>query len=103
MGHLYEFLRPSLSTLRHLKFQDCDPGIELDNPHFLDFRSLEPACISLRELEYTTFSRSTNALEAVAGMFSSLTHLQMVFDAYRRRDRAAWMLCQTVSGHPNRH
>lgn len=96
MVHLYEFLRPSLGTLQDLKLQDCDQEVKVDNPHFLDFRTVGPACISLRELDYITHSHGTKALEAVAGMFPNLTDLKMVFEGYRRIHRAAWTVCKTI-------
>lgn len=79
LSHLYEFLRPSLGTLVHLKLHDYP---------ILDFQVFGPPCTSLHTFEYTTYSRSSKVLEAVAKMFPNITNLKMVFLA------CGWMVCQ---------
>ena len=86
--HLSEFIRPSLGTLTHLDVTDCDRTRRPTTLQHLDFRQW-PVCPSLRNLQYTTFSRDVK-LFAVSEKFPNLTHLGMMFDGYDGIEWAAW-------------
>ena len=97
-AHLYEFLRPSIGTLSRLEIvhRDSDDKTGSGTAQFLDFRQFGPPCVSVRNLKYTTYSRSPKALEAVAEMFPNLVTLSIIFDWTNDRMCAVWTVCFLV-------
>jgi hypothetical protein len=94
LAHLFEFLRPSLATLVHLKITDFDMHWKpqaTDLEH-IDFH-LWPVCPSVRNFRYKTRSRDTKVLDAISKTFPNLTHLGMIFDSYGYND---WEFGQCV-------
>jgi hypothetical protein len=89
-AHLYEFIRPSLNTFTHLEIVHIDPQAPLEDAPFLDFRPLGPTCDSLRSLKYTTYSRSSKALDAIAEMFPNLVNLGIIYQGIYRGQWAVW-------------
>jgi hypothetical protein len=88
LAQLYEFIRPSLTTLTHLEITDFDPFWKPTDLQHLEFRDW-PVCPSIRNFQYRTFSQDIKLL-GLSDIFPNLTHLGMIFDGYDWNDWAVW-------------
>ena len=75
-AHLYEFIRPSLTTLVDLKIEYTP---EEQSPDF-DLRLLKSAGHTLRVFEYTLQSNDESILHTIPEIFPYLTKLTIVWE-----------------------
>lgn len=108
-AHLYEFIRPSLTTLVELNL-DYTP--EDQYPDF-DLQLLRPAGHTLRVFDYTLQSNDESILHTIPEIFPHLTKLSIVWENLFTDHSILWKVCSNYlesclyinafsTGHPCR-
>ena len=89
LAHLYEFIRPTLTTLVELRIFN-EPGSLLPD---LDLQLLKPAAHTLRTFEYTLQSNDESVLDTIPVIFPNLTKLSINWENTFTIHSVLWKAC----------
>ena len=91
LAHLYELIRPTLTTLVELKL---DTDIPLD---VFDLQLLKPTADTLRSFEYTLVqSDDVSILDTIPSILPHLTKLSITWD-FSEKHSVLWKVCINLS------
>ena len=89
LAHLYEFIRPTLTTLVELE-------IVFENDQFigdLDLQLLKPAANTLRTFKYTLQSPDESVFDSIAAIFPHLSRLSIKWESFYMTYCIPWKAC----------
>jgi hypothetical protein len=98
LAHLYELIRPALTTLVELRIDMIDPD---DLVGDFDLELLKPAADTLRTFEYTLLSADESILDIIPAILPHLTNLIIIREYFIRKHSILWKACTNFSTfHP---
>ena len=97
LAHLYELIRPSLTTLVKLRIENRLPAFR----GAFDLQLLKPAADTLRTFDYTLQSADDSILDTIPEILPHLTKLSITWNYSFTEHSILWKACYNFStSHP---